>query len=70
MNLPQYRFYNHMVVDGEERKELISDLLTAEMILERGSKKERSQALITLATKKKHLADCIYSLSLIHISKI
>ena len=61
MNLPQYRFYNHMVGDGEERKELISDLLTAEMILERGSKKERSQALITLATKKKHLADCIYS---------
>ena len=26
MNLPQYRFYNHMVGDGEERKELISDL--------------------------------------------
>ena len=44
MNLPQYRFYNHMVGEGEERKELISDLLTAEMILERGSKKERSQA--------------------------
>ena len=61
MNLPQYRFYNHMVGDGEERKELISDLLTAEMILERGSKKERSQALITLATKKKRLADFIYS---------
>ena len=53
MNLPQYRFYNHMVGEGEERKELISDLLTAEMILERGSKKERSQALITLATKEK-----------------
>lgn len=61
MNLPQYRFYNHMVGDGEERKELISDLLTAEMILERGSKKERSQALITLATKRKRLADFIYS---------
>ena len=56
MNLPQYRFYNHMVGEGEERKELVSDLLTAEMILERGSKKERSQALITLATKKKRLA--------------
>lgn len=52
MNLPQYRFYKHMVGDGAERKELVSDLLTAEMILERGSKKERSQALITLATKK------------------
>ena len=37
MNLPQYRFYNHMVGEGEGRKELISDLLTAEMILERGS---------------------------------
>ena len=61
MNLPQYRFYNHMVGEGEERKELVSDLLTAEMILERGSKKERSQALITLATKKKRLADFIYS---------
>ena len=61
MNLPQYRFYNHMVGDGEERKELISDLLAAEMILERGNKKERSQALITLATKKKRLADFIYS---------
>lgn len=43
MNLPQYRYYNHMVGDREERKELISDLLAAEMILERGSKKERSQ---------------------------
>ena len=61
MKLPQYRFYNHMVGEGEERKELVSDLLTAEMILERGSKKERSQALITLATKKKRLADFIYS---------
>lgn len=35
MNLPQYRFYNHMVGEGDERKELISDLLAAEMILER-----------------------------------
>ncbi len=61
MNLPQYRYYNNMLGNEEERKELISDLLTAEMILERGNKKERSQALITLATKKRRLADFIYS---------
>lgn len=42
MNLPQYRFYNHMVGEGEERKELVSDLLTAEMILEGGGQ-ERAQ---------------------------
>lgn len=60
-NLPQYKYYNNMLENQSVRKQLISDLLAAEMMLERGNKKERSQAFMTLATNKKRLADFIYS---------
>ncbi|MBT9775901.1 hypothetical protein GPL15_05205 [Clostridium sp. MCC353] len=60
MNLPQYKYFNNMMVKKEAIQDLVSDALTGEMLLRRNGKKERSEGFFLLTKSRKQIAEFLY----------
>ena len=59
-NLPQYKYFNNMMVMKEAIQDLVSDALTGEMLLRRNGKKERSEGFFLLTKSRKQIAEFLY----------
>lgn len=62
MNLPQYKYFNDMLCQDEERRSLIADCITASELIEHGNKREYQEGLVLLIRSKARLPDFIYVL--------
>lgn len=62
MNLPQYKYFNDMLCQDEERKKLVADCITASELIEHGNKREYQEGLVLLIRSKTRLPDFIYVL--------
>lgn len=61
MNLPQYKYFNDMLKQEEERVDLVSDYFTAFKLLNSKNKKDYRDGLRYLGRTKARLPDFLYS---------
>lgn len=61
MNLPQYKYFNDMVQQNEERIELVSDYFTAVHLLQNKNKRDYLDGLVFLGRIKSGLPGLLYS---------
>lgn len=62
MNLPQYRFFNNMLLRDEDCKGMVADILTAGHQMQYGDKRGFMDAMKILADTKNRIADFLYPL--------